>query len=308
MPLTLPSDNPANNPGTYKPGSCKTGADPYKGTLYVVATPIGHREDITLRAIRVLTEVKIVAAEDTRHTGRLLAHYKIKTPLIAYHDHNEARQTANLIERLKAGDDLALVSDAGTPGVSDPGYRLVTAAAAEKISVVPIPGPSALVAALSVAGLPTDRFTFIGFLPTKKAQRAKQLQSLENETITLIFYESPKRLLGLVQDLKAVLGNRPAVLAREITKLHEEFIRGSLEDIADQLSERKTIKGECTLLVAGNTDKSPVSKTVIQAALANAFESQDLPLSAIARLVADQLGTSRNQVYKEALRMQSNDE
>ena len=291
MPLNLPTD--------------RTRIDTGPGTLYVVATPIGHRDDITLRAIRILADVDMVAAEDTRHTGRLFAHYKISTRLIAYHEHSEARQTPRLIDRLKAGNDIALVSDAGTPGISDPGYRLVTAALADSIPVTPIPGASALVTALSVSGLPTDSFIFIGFLPHKKTRRTERLKALADENRTLIFYESPKRILDFIKELESVLGDRPVVLGREMTKLHEEFLRGRLSEIADQLAERGTIKGECTLLVAGNKSRSSVPREVVRAALVNALTDRDRPLSATVKEVADQLSVPRNQVYKEALKIQS---
>ncbi|MEA3230436.1 MAG: 16S rRNA (cytidine(1402)-2'-O)-methyltransferase [Thermodesulfobacteriota bacterium] len=291
MPSNLPTD--------------RTRIDTGPGTLYVVATPIGHRDDITLRAIRILADVDMVAAEDTRHTGRLLAHHKIPTRLIAYHEHNEARQTPRLIDRLKAGNDIALVSDAGTPGISDPGYRLVTAALADSIPVIPIPGASALVAALSVSGLPTDSFIFIGFLPHKKTRRTERLKTLVDENHTLVFYESPKRILVFIKELESVLGDRPAALGREMTKLHEEFLRGTLSEIAAQLAERNTIKGECTLLVAGNKSKSPVPGEAVRAALLNALTIENRPLSASVKEVADQLGVPRNRVYKEALKIQS---
>ncbi len=291
MPSNLPTD--------------RTRIDAGAGTLYVVSTPIGHLDDITLRAIRILTDVDMVAAEDTRHTGRLFAHYKISTRLIAYHEHNEARQTPRLIDRLKAGNDIALVSDAGTPGISDPGYRLVTVALDSHIPVIPIPGASALVTALSVSGLPTDSFIFIGFLPHKKARRTERLKAFADEDRTLIFYESPKRILDFIKELESVLGDRPVVLGREMTKLHEEFLRGRLSEIADQLAERGTIKGECTLLVAGNKSRSSVPREVVRAALGNALTDRGRPLSATVKEVADQLSVPRNQVYKEALKIQS---
>lgn len=290
MPLNSPLDN-----------SCPaTGA----GTLYVVATPIGHRDDITLRAIRTLSEVDLVAAEDTRHTGRLLAHHHISTRLIAYFEHNESEQTPRLIKRLKGGDNIALVSDAGTPGVSDPGYRLVTAALAESIPVVPIPGASALVAALSVSGLPTDSFIFIGFLNPKKARRTELLKRLALEKRTLIFYESPRRLLALMKTLESAFGDRPAVVAREITKRYEEFLRGRLSEIASQLSGREAIKGEITLLVAGNQDQPSVPWETVQAALSAAMVDPRQPLSAVVKEVAREFNVSRNRVYQEALKLQ----
>ena len=291
MPSNLPTDSTWIHTGP--------------GTLYVVATPIRHRDDITLRAIRVLTDVDVVAAEDTRRTGRLMAYYKIPARFIAYHEHNEARQTPRIIDQLKAGNDIALVSDAGTPGISDPGYRLVTAALANRIPVIPIPGASALVTALSVSGLPTDSFIFIGFLPRKKAQRTERLKALRDENRTLIFYESPQRLNMFIKTLESVLGDRLAVLGREMTKLHEEFLRGTLSEIADQLAERDAIKGECTLLVAGNKSRAPVPEEAVRDALINALTIPERPLSAIVTEVADQLNVSRNQVYRQALKIRS---
>ncbi len=282
--------------------------DPGTGTLYVVATPIGNRDDITLRAIKTLAAVDLVVAEDTRHTGRLLAHHNISTAQSAYHEHNETRKTPRLIKQLKAGDDIALVTDAGTPGVSDPGYRLVTTALSEGIQVVPVPGVSALITALSVSGLPTDSFVFIGFLPPKKARRLGQIESLADDARTLIFYESPKRIHRLVRELSSILGDRPAVLGREMTKLYEEFIRGRLSEIADQLADRSTIKGECTLLVAGNTSKTQVPWELIHDSLAHALVAADRPLSAIVKEVAEEFKVSRNRVYKEALKIQSDEQ
>jgi 16S rRNA (cytidine1402-2'-O)-methyltransferase len=293
MLLTLPMD--------------KSAADIEKGVLYVVATPIGHLEDITLRAIKTLAAVDLVVAEDTRHTGRLLAHHGISTVQAAYHEHNETTKIPKLINQLKAGDAIALVTDAGTPGVSDPGYRLVTTALADGIRVVPIPGVSALVTALSVSGLPTDSFIFIGFLPSKKVRRLDRIESLADEDRTLIFYESPRRVLGFIQELISGLGDRQAVLGREMTKLHEEFIRGRLSEIGDQLSGRSTIKGECTLLVAGNKSKTKVPWEWVQTSLADALAISDRPLSTIVKEVAGEFKVSRNKVYKEALKIKSDD-
>jgi len=297
MPLTLPMDKRCTTVET----------DLGRGTLYVVATPIGNRDDITLRAIKTLSAVDLVVAEDTRHTGRLLAHHGISTAQIAYHEHNETRMTPRLITQLKAGNDMALVTDAGTPGVSDPGYRLVTTALAQGLRVVPIPGVSALITALSVSGLPTDSFVFIGFLPSKKGRRLGLLESLAEDDRTLIFYESPRRIYRLVRELMSILGDRPAVLGREMTKLYEEFIRGRLSEIAGQMANRNTIKGECTLLVAGNTSKIRVPWELIHDSLADALAAADRPLSAVVKEVADEFKVSRNRIYKEALKIQSNE-
>ena len=221
------------------------------GDLYVVTTPIGNMEDITIRALKTLDQVDLVAAEDTRHTGRLLAHHDIKNNLISYHEHNEEVRTPVLIHRLKAGSSVALVTNAGTPAVSDPGYRLVKAAIANHIRVIPIPGVSAVIAAISAAGLPTDSFIFAGFPARKKSKRMEQLKTLANENRTLIFYESPGRILSLMEEIMNVMGNRYCVLCREMTKLHEEFLRGILSEIMDTLHQRPAVKGECTLLVKG---------------------------------------------------------
>ena len=274
------------------------------GVLYVVATPIGNLEDITLRALKILKTVGLIAAEDTRHSGRLLRHYDIKRPLQAYHEHNEARITPQIVQSLQAGRSVALVSDAGTPCISDPGYRLVRAAAQAGIKVVPIPGVSAAVTALSASGLPTDGFVFAGFLPKKSGRRKAALEALTKEPRTLIFYESPKRIQRLVADLHAALGDRPAVLARELSKLNEEFLRGPLSTVAQALAERNTIKGECTLLVAGggealDEDQWPAARRALRQGLA----SQEQPLAELVRQVAEQSGIARNKIYAEALRI-----
>ncbi|MES0363380.1 MAG: 16S rRNA (cytidine(1402)-2'-O)-methyltransferase, partial [Desulfobacteria bacterium] len=237
------------------------------GTLFVLATPIGNMEDITLRAIRVLKEVGVIAAEDTRHTRKLLARHEVSTPLISYHDHNKEKRTPGLIKKLKSGDSIALVTDAGTPSISDPGHYLVRAAIREAVPVVPIPGASALTAALSVSGLPTDSFVFVGFAPRKSAKRKQLLESLKGESRTLIFYESPKRLIGLVREIITLMGDRKAVVARELTKLYEEVIRGPLSDILESLETRSSLKGEHTLLVGGNEGTEEDTKEAIRGAL-----------------------------------------
>lgn len=198
------------------------------GTLYIVATPVGNLEDITFRAVKVLKQVDLIAAEDTRHSRKLLSHYGIQTKLISCHEHNETARTPGIIIQLKTGLDIALISDAGTPSISDPGYKLVTAVAREGISVIPIPGCSAAIAGLSVSGLPTDSFLFLGFLPKKQQKQQQALDTIKNQTPTLIFYESPRRIKPLIDNMLIILGDRKACLAREITKLHEEYIRGNL--------------------------------------------------------------------------------
>jgi 16S rRNA (cytidine1402-2'-O)-methyltransferase len=221
------------------------------GTLYIVATPIGHLEDITLRALRVLGEVDLIAAEDTRHTRKLLTHHGISRPLVSYREHNKQRQTEHLLALLQQGRQIALVTDAGTPGISDPGYYLLQALIAHDVPIVPIPGPTAVIAALSVAGLPTDRFVFEGFLPPKGGRRQQRLQAWRDEPRTIVVYESPYRLLRLLQDIVTHLGpERRVVIARELTKRFEEVKRGTASTLIETFQGR-TIRGECTVIIAG---------------------------------------------------------
>jgi 16S rRNA (cytidine1402-2'-O)-methyltransferase len=273
------------------------------GILYVVATPIGNRDDITLRALNILREVDLIAAEDTRKTRRFLELHALKSSLISYHEHNEAERTPKLIAKLKKGLSIALVSNAGTPTVSDPGYRLITTALADNLNVIPIPGVSAATAALSVAGLPTDSFVFMGFPAKKKTKRRQQLSDLASETRTLIFYESPRRILTLLGEINVAMGDRYLVLAREMTKLHEEFLRGRLSEIIRQLKDRADIKGECTLLVAG-CDKSEIqSWEVVREQIRTAVIHRRDSLSEIAREIAAKTGMSRNKIYTQALKI-----
>jgi 16S rRNA (cytidine1402-2'-O)-methyltransferase len=221
------------------------------GTLYVVATPLGNLEDVTLRALRVLREAALVACEDTRRTAVLLRAHGIATPTTSYYEHNERWKGARILVALREGRDVALVSDAGTPGISDPGYRLVRDARAEGIPVLPVPGPSAAVAALSVSGLPTDRFLFVGFLPPRSGARRQALAALTGARETLVVYESPVRVLASLDDMKEILGDRDAFLCREATKLHEEYARGPLSDLRARLASRPSVKGEVVLVIAG---------------------------------------------------------
>jgi 16S rRNA (cytidine1402-2'-O)-methyltransferase len=225
-----------------------------KGTLYVVSTPLGNLEDITLRALRILKEVDFIAAEDTRHTGLLLRHFGIHKPLTSYFEGNELKKGEWILSRLKQGEQAALVSDAGTPGISDPGFRLIQTAIENQIPIVPIPGPSAVIAALSISGLPTDAFLFKGFLPHKSKRRRDLLKPLEETKETLIFYESPHRLKETLGDILEILGDREMVLTRELTKVYEEMIRGRVSIIQSQIGERK-LKGEITLVISGKTRK-----------------------------------------------------
>jgi 16S rRNA (cytidine1402-2'-O)-methyltransferase len=286
---------------TKNPNKNMPGGTP--GILYVVATPLGNRDDITLRALNVLRDVDLVAAEDTRKTRGFLTLHAIKNNLISYHEHNEAQRTPALIAKLQKGVSIALVSNAGTPTVSDPGYRLIEAALDNHLNVIPVPGVSAATAALSVAGLPTDSFIFAGFLAKKKAKRLRQLTELASEPRTLIFYESPRRILALLNETMEVMGDRRVVLAREMTKLHEEFIRGRLSEIIERLQDRHDIKGECTLLISGNErDPDQAWPEVIQQIEA-AVTAGQTSISAIARDIAATSGIAKNKIYAEALKI-----
>jgi 16S rRNA (cytidine1402-2'-O)-methyltransferase len=224
---------------------------PAPGTLYLVSTPIGNLEDLSLRAKRLLAEADLIAAEDTRHTQQLLARYEIHTPLTSYHDHNKEEKTPVLIERLRQGQTIALVSDAGTPTISDPGYYLITGCIAAGIPVSPVPGPTAPLAALAASGLPTDAFLFAGFLPRKPGARQKRLEALAPLRETLLLFESPHRLLRLLEELQLRLGDRRVAVCRELTKLHEEILRGRLSEVVERF-KGKIVKGEITIVVEGN--------------------------------------------------------
>lgn len=226
----------------------------HSGVLYIVSTPIGNLEDITLRALRILQEVSIIAVEDTRHSMKLLNHYSIKKPLISCWSQKEKRASQQIISKLKEGIDIALITDAGTPGISDPGVYTIKEAIKEGINIVPVPGPTAFVTALSISGLNSDEFRFIGFLPAKKSYRIKKLQAVANETITLVFYEAPHRIVDCINDMLIVLGDRKAVIAKEITKIHEEFIRDSLSSLCNRLSSTN-IAGEFVIIVEGTRPK-----------------------------------------------------
>jgi 16S rRNA (cytidine1402-2'-O)-methyltransferase len=275
------------------------------GKLYVVATPIGNQEDITLRAVRILGQVNQIAAEDTRKTGRFLASFDIEPNLISYHEHNEEGRTPTIIKKLKAGFSIALVSNAGTPCVSDPGYRLITTAIANNIEVIPIPGVSAATAALSASGLPSDTFLFVGFAAKKRTKRQRQLEALADQPQTIIFYESPRRIIALLEDVIAAMGNRAGVLAREMTKAHEEFVRGSLSSILKCLKERPKIKGECTLLVAGSSGGVEVCHENALSELKRALNSEGVKISAAVREVARKYNLPKNRVYETALQIQN---
>jgi 16S rRNA (cytidine1402-2'-O)-methyltransferase len=275
------------------------------GTLFVVATPLGNLEDMTYRAVRILKEVPLIAAEDTRHSRKLLSHYGISTPLVSCHEHNEARTAEKLIPLLKRKKDVALISDAGTPCISDPGYRLVTAVLAHNVPVIPIPGCSAAVAGLSVAGLPTDRFLFAGFLPKKAGHQEQAIQALATQSATLVFYESPRRIHTLLERLLTFFGDRQACLAREITKLHETFIRGPLSHVIALLDTVPPLKGECTLYVAGAAAPEPLSPLALETLIQNRLSQTQTSTADLAKALSQQYAVSKKQVYDTILRLKS---
>lgn len=271
-----------------------------KGRLYLVSTPIGNLEDITLRALRILKEVDLIAAEDTRHTRKLLAHYDIHKPLISYHEHNLKEKEEILLEEIKKGKSLALVTDAGTPGISDPGANLVKRFLEEAIPVIPIPGPSALITALSISGLPTESFIFYGFLPHKHSARQKMFSSLKERPETLVFFESPQRLKACLQDALKTLGDRQAVVARELTKVFEEFYRGKLSEIVRKIEE-KEIKGEITLVIAGSPASKQVEETLLIQIIKEYLNNGKLSLREMATHLAAELQVSKRELYKKIL-------
>lgn len=273
------------------------------GQLFIVPTPIGNLEDITLRALRVLKEVDLIAAEDTRHTQHLLNHYGIKTLLTSYHEHNEREKAHTLVERIKSGANLALVSDAGTPAIADPGFRLVVAAIAAGIQIVPLPGAAALAAVLSASGLPTDRFLFEGFLPAKKSERQAKLQALREQTATLIFYEAPHRLLETLQDMHELLGDRELVVAREVSKVHEEFLRGTVSEVVMRLSDRE-VKGEITLVLHGSTGEARVSEAQLRSEIRR-LTGERMGVKEISELLGERYGLSKREVYRLTLESKS---
>jgi 16S rRNA (cytidine1402-2'-O)-methyltransferase len=269
------------------------------GILYIVATPIGNLEDITFRAVRVLREVDVVAAEDTRHTQILLNYHKIHTPFTSYHEHNEKTKAQELVARLVQGQNIALVSDAGTPAISDPGFRLVVQAIRAGVRIIPIPGASALTAVLSAGGLPTDKFVFEGFLPARKMQRRERLQTLRDETRTLIFYEAPHRLKETLDDIGELLGNREAVLAREVSKIHEEFLRGPVSDLVRALSSGD-VRGEVTLIISGASGLPGVSEDRLKAEILE-LKGKGLRVKEIAEVLGEKFGYPKKEIYRLAL-------
>lgn len=272
------------------------------GILFIVATPIGNLEDITQRALRVLTEVDLIACEDTRRTRVLLNHFGIKTKTISYHEHNERERTEQICKLLVSGKDVALVSDAGTPLINDPGFRLINAAIELNLQIVPIPGPTALVSALVASGLPPDQFLFAGFLPARANARRAKLEELRAITATLVFYEAPHRIAATLADALGVLGNRPAAVARELTKMHEEIARGSLQELMERFD--KSARGEMVLLISGSgieesaadEKAAPASDRLVERV--SELEREGLEAKAALKKAARELGIKRAEAYR----------
>ncbi|MBV8569635.1 MAG: 16S rRNA (cytidine(1402)-2'-O)-methyltransferase [Acidobacteriaceae bacterium] len=273
------------------------------GILYLVATPIGNLEDITIRALRVLREADVIACEDTRQTQRLLQHYEIHKPLISYHEHNEMSRSEEILVRLGQGESVALVSDAGTPLISDPGFRVVSMAAEKGVRVVPIPGASAAMSALVASGLPAHEFRFIGFLPARSAARQRALQELAAESMTLVVYESPHRILETLTDIDTIMGARPLVLAREISKMHEEFLRGTAGEIRAELEGRPAVKGELTLVI-GRGEQAAFSGDA--AAEVERLKAAGMEAMEAIKQVAKRMGLPKREVYRLAAAADSN--
>src|SRR6267154_2245024 len=282
-----------NDRGTLAPGSA----------LYLVATPIGNLEDITLRALRVLKEVDLIACEDTRQTQKLLSHYGIQTRMVSYHEHNEMTKAAELIVNLETGAKIALVTDAGMPGISDPGFRLIALAIRHHVPVVPIPGASAFLAALVASGLPTDSFRFSGFLPAKSGQRRKLLESVRESPRTQVFYEAPHRLLETLADVAEVLGeDRHIVVAREVTKIHEEFLRGRAVEVLEQLKSRGDVKGEITLLIAktvGSELRAASSELSVAQRVKQIMSEDQVDEKSALKKLAKERGIGKSEAYRE---------
>jgi 16S rRNA (cytidine1402-2'-O)-methyltransferase len=277
--------------------------------LYLVGTPIGNLEDITLRALRVLKEVDVIACEDTRQTQKLLNHYAIQTRTTSYHEHNEMTRSAELVKEMQEGTSVALVTDAGMPGISDPGYRLIALAIRHRVPVVPIPGASAFLAALVASGLPTDSFRFGGFLPAKRGERRAALEAIKTSPRTQVFYEAPHRIVETLTDVVEVLGEgRHVVIAREVTKLHEEFLRGRTGDVLEDLKSRAAVKGEITLLIAkveeGNArvGTDAFVRRSIRQRVAQIMEEENVDEKAALKKVAKERGVSKSEAYRELQR------
>ena len=278
------------------------------GILYICGTPIGNLEDITLRALRILKEVNLIAAEDTRHTLKLLNHYQINTKITSYYEYNKFKKAPYLVEILKNGQDIALVSDAGMPGISDPGYVLINLALKNNIKIIPVPGVSALITALVVSGLSTDKFVFEGFLPRKIKERKRCFKGIENEERTIIFYETPHRLKRALKDMLEIWGDRKVVIARELTKMYEEIIRGKLSQVLTEIST-KEIKGEITLIVQGGIKKKEndsidfLKDECIMQEYLKKLKNQGYSNKDIIKIAQEKLNTPKNLIYKKLLEM-----
>ena len=270
------------------------------GTLYVVGTPVGNLQDISLRAIEVLKEVDLIACEDTRHTQKLLTYFNIGTATVSYHEHNEQERAAEILARLKSGGRVAVVSDAGMPGICDPGYRVVTLAVENGLKVVPVPGASALVLALAASGLPTDAFGFGGFLPAKSGQRREVLEGIAGSARTEMFYEAPHRVMEALEDLVDVLGGtRRVVVARELTKLHEEFVRGPAAEVLETFRQREDVKGEITLLIGKAEAGAMVSKVSLRARMEQVMREESVDEKAALKKVAKEFGLGKSEAYRQ---------
>lgn len=279
------------------------------GTLYVVSTPIGNLEDITHRAVRVLDEVDLIACEDTRHTHKLLNHYGIKTKTVSYHEHNERERASELLEMINRGSDIAIVSDAGTPAISDPGFRLAQLAIENNVRVVPVPGPSALLTALVASGMPTDEFFFGGFLPARSSARRTRLTELRLIPATLIFYEGPHRIAATLKDALEILGEREAVVARELTKIHEELARGRLSELAERFSSPESARGEMVLIIdraiiQGEVPADQAASNISE--LVTKFESEGVDHRTALKKAAKELGISRDEAYRRLVAERGN--
>jgi 16S rRNA (cytidine1402-2'-O)-methyltransferase len=275
-----------------------------KPALYLVATPIGNLEDITLRALRVLKEVDVIACEDTRQTQKLLNHYAIVTRTTSYHEHNEITKAAELIKEMQEGASVALVTDAGMPGISDPGYRLITLAIRHHVPVVPVPGASAFLAALVASGLPTDSFRFSGFLPAKRGERRSVLERIKSSPRTQVFYEAPHRIVEALEDVVEVLGaSRHAVVAREVTKMHEEFLRGRASELLETLKARSTVKGEITLLIGkaeeGDVAAASIGRQTVRQRVEQLIAEENMDEKAALKRVAKERRVSKSEAYRE---------
>ncbi|MCL5023197.1 MAG: 16S rRNA (cytidine(1402)-2'-O)-methyltransferase [Nitrospirae bacterium] len=269
-----------------------------KGTLYIVSTPIGNLEDMTLRALKVLKEVDLIAAEDTRHSSKLLNHYGISRPLVSYWGERERERTEQVLAKLRAGLSVALISDAGTPGISDPGCVLIERAVEEALHVVSVPGPSALVAALSISGLPVKEFTFVGFLPPRKTQRRKMLRELGMEKRTLVFYEAPHRVLETLEDMEEIFGQRYLALVREITKIHEEVLRGRLADVL-QMLRAATVAGEYVIIVEGKKREEVSFEDALDEV--RALMKKGKGRKEAVKMISEQYGLSKKELYDRSL-------